>query len=191
MYTFGDIELASPSAAATLEAYIYALISNISGAIIHCSTFSILVYPPRQECWKFLTPQTAPGPRAKLQFRIIAPLPPPVPRDERLLRSLSKREESDIERAFRILFGVSYDRLSVWPGRTPSRVDKNAFLIIHPRYHEEIDILTRFFHALGVKVYHSNVPGSWEFFTNHITSGNVIVGHVPWVSALKATDADQ
>ena len=149
-----------------MDAYSETLRLNDCGALILHPTFIMLLYPSRQERWAFLKPMQPQS--ESLDFCILAPVDSPA--SDGLKSSVTlKAGESHVESVFRILFDFDNNdvgRLFEWPGRQLAR---KVFLLYDAEQHAaELDLMTRFLIAKGVKVYHTGQEGSWRYWKDRV-----------------------
>ncbi|TKA63809.1 hypothetical protein B0A49_07744 [Cryomyces minteri] len=81
---------------------------------------------------------------------------------------------TNIETVVNAVLGIETNRLFT---SFRGAVGRNVFLMFPPQS-EEADLLMRFFHTIGAKVYSSSIPGSWRYMLNaHNKAGGVIMLH--------------
>ncbi|KAK4990760.1 hypothetical protein LTR50_002296 [Elasticomyces elasticus] len=105
--------------------------------------------------------------------RITVPLPPLSDIERSVMASTMKPGESHEEVVGRLFLGVDKERFFQGPGGKPT--EKVAILLFHPRHVAEINVLTKVLHAMGAKVYHGFVAGSWDYFCHRYPSGVVLI----------------
>lgn len=153
------------------------------------SRFSIILFPSHEKGWSFIDGTVdLPGSPHGLSFHMTGPIIPPEqtspetkPLPERL------RDESSIKSVFRSLFlansgapgTLDIDKLFYWPDATLTR---RAFLMFpHGSDSLELDLLTLYLQASGVKVYNSLTRGAWKYWRDRFAGsggggGAIIVG---------------
>lgn len=155
-----------------MTSYAEELRSRASGFLICHRSFMLVIFPPYQDSWNFLTLKHPPSQHAMLRFHIRTP-----PHDYELMQQssliLNESGATDVEVVFRQLFDIDTQKLFDWNGGLT--VDKNAFLMFPPRREDEIWLVTRFLQAAGAKVYHGGDSGSWDYFRKHTKSGLILV----------------
>lgn len=142
------------------------------GAVVCRSEFTMILYPLGQQAWNFLESRALPQPGAKLRCHVMAPFAP-TPFNQINSRNLIKLDEPPSLTLCRIALSLDTKRLFEWT--YTGEVARNVFLMFHPRYKNEIALLTSFFQGCGAKVYHGGVEGSWLWFCDKLFSGIVLV----------------
>ncbi len=167
----GDI-LARNDAGAALDLLSNNLKGYSGGAVVSHSQFTMILYPLGQQAWNFLDSKALPHSDARLRYHIMAPFIV-TPANPVSSKDHIKSGESPSRAISRIALGLDMKRLFEWT--YCGEVAKNVFLMFHPRYNDEIALLTTFFQNCGAKVYHGAVEGSWTWFCDKISSGVVLV----------------
>jgi hypothetical protein len=175
LYDCGDIIPADDDVAVKLDQYADYFRANLTGGLVYHRKCGLLLHPTGDRTWDFLGCNKSSDAPATWCFHITRALPTPVDRDPDLLIKSFKRPETAVEQTLRVLLGMEVDRLLERPASIPSKVDKVAFLIYHPKYDADMDFLSKSFISCGIKVYQSVRAGSWHYFRKHYDSGLIIV----------------
>jgi hypothetical protein len=172
----GDIVPVS-SSSTELEAYTQYLRMDSSGGVIYYNQAIMVIYPAQQESWNFLNAVAHPNSQQahlrKLRIHIRSSVSSPIINDTPTLMLDDETSIKDMKAMLRVNLGIEPDRLFEWPEQS---LERRAFLMFDPEEHrEELELVTRFLQLERVKIYHSGVPGSWEYFRKHCRSGVIIV----------------
>lgn len=159
---------------------------HVSGGTLFANDFAMVVYPAGSEDWTFLDEGLPAVPSdAVLRFVIRKPLPGLEVNDGTNIatkkRVIAIREgETNINIVFRVLFKIEYSRLVA--STTPHRSENLEvfFIIFPPGTEDERDLVIRFLQENGAKdIYSWETPGSWDYFSNKIDAGVIIVSFPP------------
>ena len=160
-----------------MDAFVQHLKMHASAALYYHPNFTMVVYPMNDEAWKLFPSNKRIESTAKLRFcihkptaRVSSPTGP--------IASFKKRSSSEapIITLFREVLGITPEGLFTWrDGKTePEPIKRNVFLMIPPRYKDEVALLHKFLAACEAKV---STMGSWAKFSKlyKSTSGVVLV----------------
>ncbi|KAL2353311.1 hypothetical protein BJ546DRAFT_118264 [Cryomyces antarcticus] len=174
LITYGDILPTSTSSEAVNGVVELLVLHGASGGVVLHSNFTMVIYPSHTEQWRFLHQESELIAGTKLRFVVMAALPVPTPMVPAALGTVDKANTTNIETAVNAVLGIEINRLFT---SFRGAVGRNVFLMFPPQS-EEAELLIRFFHTIGAKVYSSSIPGSWHYMLNaHNKAGGVIVLH--------------
>lgn len=153
---------------------------HASAALYYHPNFTMVVYPANDEAWRFLPSNKKPSDsNVKLRFFIHEPVTQPVSPAEPIVSfDQNAKAEPPVIMLFRKVLGMPPEGFFTWrDGRTgPEPIKRNIFLMIPPRYADEVALLMKFFTASGANVY---TVGSWAKFSGFSTrtSGVILVSN--------------
>jgi hypothetical protein len=140
--------------------------SHSAGAMAEDHDFTVFVFPAGQQVWNFLNVKR-PSPGVQLQFTITSPIPTLHSSPSSLQASSEPIEDApsaeplDLKLDAKVLFAGAPER--------------NAFLMFHPEYRSELDLLMEALHSIGTTVYLLGDAGAWMYFSTKVKYGAVIV----------------
>ena len=149
------------------------------GGIFFTPHFTLLIYPAGRESWKFLDAVfPSDSQEADLRFVMRTPIPELLQHTilERQTHSIASIMEGETSpnALFRQYFGIDYARL-VPPAKKKSERSTTFFLMYPAELQEEHEVLIKFLNANNATIYSSAKTGSWDYFTNAIDAGVVLV----------------
>ncbi|KAK5684709.1 hypothetical protein LTR17_027119 [Elasticomyces elasticus] len=117
--------------------------------------FTLLVYPTRDDEWRFLDRQDAQVVNAPLRFQFLPPIR--TGRMSTIVDTLSGPLRAPVAAAKSLLNIDAPKLLSEKPS-------SNVFLAWPNDHEAELEVLIKCFQDLNCKVYHSGTPGAWHYF---------------------------
>ena len=152
------------------------------GGIFFAQHFTLLIYPAGRESWKFLD-AVFPSDSQEVGLRFVMRTPIPkllqhtiLERQTQPITSVMEGEPSP-NALFRQYFGIDYARL-VPPAKKKSEGSNTFFLMYPAELQQEHEVLIKFLSANNAVIYSSAKPGAWDYFTNAIDAGVVLVSHL-------------
>ena len=186
--------------------------THVSGALLLSNEFSMLVYPSGSDDWSFLDDELpACPPETVLRFVIRQALPElmkvesqhslsgsteepgersPISAEDEAIDISTVRStitipdgEGNINVVFREFYNVEYSRL-VAPITQAKTTEMHSFFLIFPPSKEvERDLLVRFLqHNKANDIMCNETKGAWDYFSNRIDAGVIIVCQLLFVN---------
>lgn len=152
-----------------IDKLFHTLRSYSGGCTVHREAFTMLIYPSGQQDWDFLKSPKA-GPGIRLQFVVMPPIQPMALTKE-IAQSADVAEPVWHEES--PIITLDHDRLFHAGSR-----ERSVYLLFHPHYQQEIEVLMKSLHAVGATVFLSSEPNSWLHFTTKCESGTIIVSSI-------------
>lgn len=170
-YAFGMVLPDSQSAEA-VDMFSERLKLQGGAGVISRHNFSLIVYPVHQDAWKFLDDgKPPPTADARLRFHIFEPVQPPP--ETFSVASPIKGKSSYLTTLFRNILGTDMETLSCREGN--EAIEKVVFIMWPPGYEDELDLIAEFLQTHEIKVYLSNIKGSWSYFLGKYATGIILV----------------
>lgn len=150
----GDVYLADEDYKC-LEAFTDTMKAHSAGGMAENANFTVFVIPVGQQAWDFLQIKRADA-GVQLQYVITSPLAIASSNTNTIRASPERNEE--ISKSTPLDLGL--DAKTLFSGAS----ERNAFLMFHPEYRSEIDMLIAGLYDLDTTVYLLSDPGAWTYF---------------------------
>ena len=159
------------------------LSAHSAAAVCFERDFCAVVYPLRGEWAAIVKPSLVPDVNAELYMLVLSPLSTLIQAELQKMPDANKVGNADSRRSAAALQDRRYSQFptkSLFAAYgTTKQAGKVAFVVFHSGFQANINALTKRLTSAGIGVYHSTVPGSWNYFLReHCTaSGGVVLLH--------------
>ncbi|TKA68633.1 hypothetical protein B0A55_07372 [Friedmanniomyces simplex] len=150
---------------------------HASGLVAMQDNFTLLLYPARDDEWRFLERPNVPTvPNAPLRFQFMPPL-------EGRGHKQAAADGSSVPPAWqRPSVTVAKDMLNIdarnlLVEKEGRQADTSVFLAWPQEHEAELQILVKCFQDLNCKVYHSGTPGAWQYYRRKYNKSCLILVH--------------
>ena len=142
--------------------------------------FSMIVYPTGSESWRFFDecfPLHSPSPALRFIMRTTIPQISSIYQPTLSMEStpLIMEGESGANALFRECFDIDFQKFLPQVNKNKSEQPNTFFLMYSPIAQEEHDVLVKFLTANNATIYSRQTPGAWDFFSNQVRAGVVLV----------------
>ncbi|TKA61699.1 hypothetical protein B0A55_11525 [Friedmanniomyces simplex] len=150
---------------------------HASGLVAMQDNFTLLLYPARDDEWRFLERPNVPTvPNAPLRFQFMPPL------EGGGYKRAAADGSSTPSAVQRASVNVAKDMLNIdahqlLVEKEGRQADTSVFLAWPQEHEAELQILVKCFQDLKCKVYHSGTPGAWQYYRRKYNKSCLILVH--------------
>ncbi|KAF2146018.1 uncharacterized protein K452DRAFT_355495 [Aplosporella prunicola CBS 121167] len=172
----------STASVATLEGLAKYLRRNSCAALVLQDSFALAIFPLSQREWKsFASPSLATSHAALgCHFRDPIMFHMPLINYPEGVTAPEKKVADLLSKLFKI-----EDHMIFFKWYTGELLDKNVFVMVdlddsNERLKKDLDLMSRYFHALGARCFHVGLPTSWDYWLRYVESGCVVLHPAQW-----------